>query len=215
MKRIVATILLVMTLLCLLCSCAKPTVSSTPEGKVEDYQFTETAEQTNFVKIEMMDGSIILIELYPDIAPITVKNFKGLVAVNFYDGIIFHRVIEGFMIQGGDPDGDGIGGSSQTIKGEFAANGVENPLKHTRGVLSMARTSQSYNSASSQFFITHKDYPSLNGQYAAFGKVIAGMDTVDKIASVRTNINDRPLEEQKMKSIRFVVIEGMEGEGTK
>jgi peptidyl-prolyl cis-trans isomerase B (cyclophilin B) len=211
MKRIVAAILLAMTLLCL-GSCTKPTVSSTPEGKVEDYQFTETAEQTNFVKIEMMDGSIILIELYPDIAPLTVKNFKGLVAVNFYDGIIFHRVIEGFMIQGGDPDGDGIGGSSETIKGEFAANGVENNLKHTRGVISMARTSQSYNSASSQFFIMHQDYPRLDGQYAAFGKVIAGMDTVDKIATVRTNMNDRPLEEQKMKSIRFVVIEGMEGE---
>ena len=208
MKRILSITLLAVTLLLMLNACQTPPAASTPEGKVEDFIFTETTEQTNFVKIEMADGAIILIELYPNIAPITVKNFKGLVATNFYDGLIFHRVIKGFMIQGGDPEGTGYGGSSQTIKGEFAANGVKNTLKHTRGVLSMARSDQSYDSASSQFFIMHQDKPALDGYYAAFGKVIAGMETVDAIASVMTNTNNRPLIEQKIKCIRFVTIEG-------
>ena len=206
MKRIAVALLLCALLLCLFSSCEK-NGSAAYEPTPEEFTFTETDEQTNFVKLEMTDGSLILMELFPKTAPITVQNFKDLVSEHFYDGVIFHRVIKDFMIQGGDPDGDGYGGSPQTIKGEFAANGVENNLKHTRGVLSMARTGQSYNSASSQFFIMHQDAPHLDGQYAAFGKVIAGMATVDKIASVQTTAGNRPLISQTMKSIRFIVIE--------
>ena len=213
MKRFVAFLLTMIVALGLMVSCQKPSPTAPSEGKVEDFLFEETDEPTNFVKIEMTDGAMILVELYPDVAPITVENFKNLVAGNFYDGLIFHRVIAGFMIQGGDPKGTGYGGTSPTIKGEFAANGVQNDLKHERGVISMARTNDP-NSASCQFFIMHEDDFRLDGQYAAFGKVIAGMDTVDKIASVKTNVNNRPLEEQKMKSIRFVVIdEGTESVG--
>lgn len=152
------------------------------------------------VTIEMDNGKLIKLELYPDAAPITVANFEKLVREGFYDGLIFHRVIEGFMIQGGDPEGTGMGGSKERIKGEFAANGVMNPIKHTRGVISMAR-SQNPNSASSQFFIMHKDAPHLDGQYAAFGKVVEGMETVDEIATVKTDFRDRPLKEQKMKRV--------------
>jgi len=206
MKRIAVALLLCALLLCLFSSCEK-NGSAAYEPTPEEFTFTETDEQTNFVKLEMTDGSLILMELFPQTAPITVQNFKDLVSEHFYDGVIFHRVIKDFMIQGGDPDGDGYGGSPQTIKGEFAANGVENNLKHTRCVLSMARTGQSYNSASSQFFIMHQDAPHLDGQYAAFGKVIAGMATVDKIASVQTTAGNRPLISQTMKSIRFIVIE--------
>ncbi|MGN1337209.1 MAG: peptidylprolyl isomerase [Candidatus Coprovivens sp.] len=154
----------------------------------------------------MEDGSVILAVLSNNEAPITIANFKKLVSEKFYDGIIFHRVIEGFMIQGGDPTGTGMGGSKETIKGEFTANGVQNSLKHTRGVLSMARSSN-MNSASSQFFIMHADYPSLDGQYASFGKVFAGLDEVDKIATTSTDSNDKPLTEQKIKSIRFITVE--------
>ncbi len=206
MKRIAVALLLCALILCLFSSCEK-NGSAAYEPTPEEFTFTETDEQTNFVKLEMTDGSLILMELFPQTAPITVQNFKDLVSEHFYDGVIFHRVIKDFMIQGGDPDGDGYGGSPKTIKGEFAANGVENNLKHTRGVLSMARTGQSYNSASSQFFIMHQDAPHLDGQYAAFGKVIAGMATVDKIASVQTTAGNRPLISQTMKSIRFIVIE--------
>lgn len=209
MKRIAIAFLLGAVLLCFLGSCRK-NGSAAYEPTPEEFTFTETDEQTNFVKLEMADGSLILMELFPQNAPITVQNFKKLVAEHFYDGVTFHRVIQGFMIQGGDPDGDGYGGSSETIKGEFSANGVDNPLKHTRGVISMARTGQSYNSATSQFFIMHQDAPHLDGQYAAFGKVIAGMATVDKVASVKTSYNNRPLHTQTMKSIRFIVIEEME-----
>lgn len=152
------------------------------------------------VTIEMDNGKLIKLELYPDAAPITVANFEKLVREGFYDGLIFHRVIEGFMIQGGDPEGTGMGGSKERIKGEFAANGVMNPIKHTRGVISMAR-SQNPNSASSQFFIMHKDAPHLDGQYAAFGKVVEGMETVDEIATVKTDFRDRPVKEQKIKKI--------------
>lgn len=159
--------------------------------------------ETNFVKIEMMSGDTIVIELYEDKAPITVANFKKLVSQGFYDGLIFHRVIAGFMIQGGDPTGTGMGGSEETIKGEFLINGVNNPISHERGVISMAR-SMMYDSASSQFFICHADAKFLDNQYAAFGKVIEGIETVDKIAAVKTNRNDKPLIEQKMKSITFV-----------
>lgn len=152
------------------------------------------------VTIEMENGKKIKIELYPEIAPITAANFEKLVRQGFYDGLIFHRVIKGFMIQGGDPEGTGMGGSGERIKGEFEANGIKNDLKHTRGVISMAR-SQDPDSASSQFFIMHEDAPHLDGQYAAFGKVVEGMDVVDEIASVKTDFRDRPVAEQRMKKI--------------
>ena len=146
------------------------------------------------------DGSSFVITLYPDEAPITCENFEKLVKQGFYDGLIFHRVIPGFMIQGGCPDGTGMGGPGWNIKGEFAANGVKNDLKHTRGVLSMARA-MNPNSAGSQFFIMHEDAPHLDGQYAAFGKAVEGMDVVDEIASVKTDYNDKPLEPQVMKKV--------------
>lgn len=152
------------------------------------------------VVIEMENGKEIKLELYPDVAPITVENFEKLVKQGFYDGTIFHRVIEGFMIQGGDPTGTGTGGPGWSIKGEFAANGVKNDLKHTRGVISMAR-SMMPNSAGSQFFIMHEDAPHLDGQYAAFGKVIEGMDVVDEIATCKTGRGDRPVNDQKMKRV--------------
>ncbi len=152
------------------------------------------------VTFEMENGDIIKVELYPDVAPNTVKNFISLVNKKFYDGLIFHRVIKGFMIQGGCPDGNGMGGPGYSIKGEFAQNGFENNLKHTAGVISMAR-SMMPNSAGSQFFLMHKDSPHLDGQYAAFGKVIEGMDVVNKIAEVKTDYSDRPREDQVMKSV--------------
>ena len=147
------------------------------------------------VTIQMKDGGVMKAELYPEIAPATVKNFVDLAAKGFYNGLIFHRVIPGFMIQGGDPEGTGMGGPGYTIKGEFSANGFRNDLKHTRGVLSMARAFDP-NSAGSQFFIMHENSPHLDGQYAAFGKVIEGIEVVDKIASVKTDYNDRPYEDQ-------------------
>lgn len=152
------------------------------------------------VIIEMENGKKMTVELYPKEAPITVENFLKLVNEGFYNGLIFHRVISGFMIQGGDPLGTGYGGSENSIKGEFRANGVNNTIRHTRGVISMAR-SQSPNSASSQFFIMHKDAPYLDGQYAAFGKVVEGIDVVDEIASVETDYNDMPLKPQRIKTI--------------
>ena len=152
------------------------------------------------VTIEMQNGKKIKLELYPEHAPITVANFEKLVQEHFYDGLIFHRVIKGFMIQGGDPEGTGMGGAKEKIKGEFRANGVPNDLKHTRGVISMAR-SLNPNSASSQFFIMHKDAPHLDGQYAAFGKVVEGIEIVDEIATAKTDFRDRPVTEQKIKSI--------------
>lgn len=151
--------------------------------------------------IEMENGKTMTLELYPEIAPITVENFEKLANEGFYDGLIFHRVIENFMIQGGDPEGTGCGGPGYSIKGEFASNGVKNDLKHTRGVISMAR-SMMPDSAGSQFFIMHKDAPHLDGQYAAFGKLTDGFDVLDEIATCRTGRADRPYEEQKMKSIR-------------
>ena len=152
------------------------------------------------VTIEMMNGDIIKAELYPEIAPNTVNNFISLVKKGFYDGLIFHRVIPGFMIQGGCPDGTGMGGPGYCIKGEFLQNGFPNSLNHTEGVLSMARA-MSPNSAGSQFFIMHKDAPHLDGAYAAFGKVIEGMENVNKIADVRTDYSDRPMKEQKIKAM--------------
>ena len=152
------------------------------------------------VTIEMEDGGVIRLELYPDIAPITVDNFVSLVKKGFYDGLIFHRVISGFMIQGGDPKGTGMGGPGYTIKGDFRANGVVNNIKHERGVISMAR-SMMPDSAGSQFFIMHADAPHLDGQYAAFGRVIEGIEEVDKIAAARTSRGDRPVTDQRMKKV--------------
>ena len=152
------------------------------------------------ITITMEDGDVIRAELYPEIAPNTVKNFISLANKGFYDGLIFHRVIEGFMIQGGCPQGTGMGGPGYSIKGEFSQNGFQNDLKHTEGVLSMAR-SMMPNSAGSQFFIMHKTSPHLDGAYAAFGKVVEGMDVVNKIAETRTDYSDRPLKEQKIKSM--------------
>lgn len=152
------------------------------------------------VTFTLADGKTFKAELYPEIAPNTVNNFLYLVKKGFYNGIIFHRVISGFMIQGGDPDGVGTGGPGYHIKGEFSANGFKNTLKHTRGVLSMARA-QNPDSAGSQFFVMHEDASYLDGQYAAFGKVIEGMDTVDAIANTETNFRDKPLKEQKMKTV--------------
>ena len=188
-KKIILLTALLMSMI-LLISC-----SSTPK---------ETG--TIYAQIEMESGGIITLELYGDIAPITVGNFKKLAESGTYDGTIFHRVIQSFMIQGGDPTGTGYGDKSlATIKGEFSTNGVKNNLSHDRGVISMAR-SQKYDSASSQFFICDSgNYKrSLDGQYAAFGKVIAGMDVVDKIAAVATDANDRPTSIQRMKSVRII-----------
>lgn len=148
----------------------------------------------------MQNGRKMKIELYPDKAPITAANFEKLVKEGFYDGLTFHRIIPGFMIQGGDPEGTGMGGSKDKIKGEFASNGVKNDIKHTRGVISMAR-SMMKDSASSQFFIMHADAPHLDGDYAAFGKVIEGLEVIDEIASVETDYNDRPAEPQIMAKV--------------
>lgn len=156
--------------------------------------------QNPIVTITMNTGDVMKLELYPEIAPISVNNFISLVNKGFYDGIIFHRVIKGFMIQGGDPEGIGVGGPGYSIKGEFAANGFENNLKHTAGVLSMAR-SMNPDSAGSQFFIMHKDAPHLDGSYAAFGKIIEGMEVVDKIAETRTDWHDKPMEDQIMEKV--------------
>ena len=152
------------------------------------------------VVIELENGKEIKLELYPDKAPITTANFLKLVEAGFYDGLIFHRVIKGFMIQGGDPTGTGMGGAKEKIKGEFLANGVANDIKHVRGVISMAR-SKHPDSASSQFFIMHEDSPHLDGQYAAFGKVIEGMEAVDEIAQSETDYGDRPLRDIRMKRV--------------
>ena len=158
------------------------------------------AEKNPIVTIEMNNGDVMKAELYPEVAPNTVNNFISLVNRGYYDGIIFHRVIRGFMIQGGDPQGTGVGGPGYSIKGEFSYNGFANDLKHTKGVLSMARTMEP-NSAGSQFFIMHETSPHLDGQYAAFGKVVEGEDIIDKIAAVATDYMDKPLEEQKMKKV--------------
>jgi len=167
-------------------------------------KYNELLNDTNpQIKIDMGELGVMTLELFPSIAPITVENFLNLVDSSFYDGLIFHRVIKGFMIQGGDPQGTGYGGSKNTIKGEFKQNGVNNPLNHTRGVISMAR-SMMPNSASSQFFIMHKDSLYLDGSYAAFGAVINGVEIVDSIANVKTNSADKPLENVAIKSIKRI-----------
>ena len=155
------------------------------------------------VTFEMENGGVIRAELYPDVAPQSVRNFISLIQKGFYDGLIFHRVINGFMIQGGDPEGTGMGGPGWHIKGEFAANGWDNPIAHKRGVISMARA-QNPDSAGSQFFIMHADADYLDGQYAAFGRVVSGMETVDEIAAVRTNRQDRPLTDQVIDTVRVI-----------
>lgn len=152
------------------------------------------------VTFEMKDGDVFYVELYPDVAPNTVNNFISLVKKGFYNGLCFHRVIEGFMIQGGDPKGNGTGGPGYAIRGEFSKNGFKNDLKHKRGVISMARFMMP-NSAGSQFFIMHADAPHLDGQYAAFGQVIDGMDVIDKIAEVNVDYNDKPLRDQVIKTV--------------
>lgn len=156
--------------------------------------------QNPIVTITMESGKVIKAELYPEIAPVSVNNFISLIQKKFYDGLIFHRVIKGFMIQGGCPNGNGMGGPGYSIKGEFAQNGVKNDLKHTEGVLSMARAMHP-DSAGSQFFIMHKTSPHLDGAYAAFGKVIEGIEVVNEIAEVRTDYSDRPLEDQRIQSM--------------
>ena len=206
MKKVLC---IVMAML-LLCSCSAgvhttgttgQTPTPTPAQTDNTVKENVTMENTN-IKITMDNGGEIYLELYPEYAPETVANFVSLVKDGFYDGLTFHRIIKGFMVQGGDPEGTGFGGSDKTIKGEFASNGfTQNTLSHERGVISMAR-SQMPNSASSQFFIVHEDSTFLDGNYAAFGVVTEGMDTVDEIASVATDYNDRP--------ITPVVIEKME-----
>jgi len=156
--------------------------------------------QNPIVTITMENGDVMKAELYPEIAPVSVNNFISLIQKNYYDGLIFHRVIRGFMIQGGCPDGTGMGGPGYSIPGEFNQNGFKNDLKHTEGVLSMARAMHP-DSAGSQFFIMHKTSPHLDGAYAAFGKITEGMDIVNKIAETPTNFSDRPLDEQKIKSM--------------
>ena len=210
-KNLTKILSVMLIAVCLFIGCEEkklPAHNDTQNGSKENISFTETQEQTDFVKMEMMDGGIVIIELYPDIAPITVENFKKLVGKGFYNGLLFHRVIADFVIQTGDPTATGRGGSKETIKGEFGINGFSNNLSHTAGVLSMARSSYDLDSASSQFFICHGDCSrSLDGKYAAFGKVIAGMDVVNKIATVMTDAYDKPVEDQQISSIKFVKIE--------
>ena len=198
MKKLICLTLSLLLLTLSVCACAKQDKNL---AKV-----TLTEEITDTVAIRVQDYGTIVVKLRPDIAPITVANFQKLVSENFYDGLIFHRVISGFMIQGGCPKGNGTGGSDEEIKGEFASNGIENPLSHTRGVVSMARSSNP-DSASSQFFIVHEDSTSLDGEYAAFGEVLYGIEVVDDIAAVKTNAaNNKPLQTVIITSIDFVTV---------
>lgn len=217
MKKFIKVLLLSAFIFCL-CGCGNDyelNYNLIKQGDVSIYeiegkQYVETNEETNLVKLDIGNYGIVVAELYPEIAPITVGNFKKLVSEKFYDGLIFHRVIEDFMIQTGDPNGNGTGGSEEEIKGEFALNGVINDISHVRGTLSMARrganpdTEETMNSASSQFFIVHADSPHLDGNYAAFGSVINGMDVVDIVATVSTDSMDKPFVDQELNSIRFV-----------
>ncbi len=187
----------------LLCGALLAGCKQTAQNDTENTKTNDKGENVIMIEIEMQNGGVMKAELYPDIAPKTVANFVKLTKEGFYDGLIFHRVIPGFMIQGGDPQGTGYGGSKETVEGEFTANGVNNTLSHKRGVLSMAR-SQNYNSASSQFFICVADDDFLDGQYAAFGMVTGGMDVADAIAAVKRDGNDKPYEDQVIKTIRVV-----------
>ena len=205
MKKLLVLILALIMVVLPLASCGEK------EDKIEGpYAFSET--ETDYVRLKVVtkkDDKItalgeIVVKLEPDVAPITVANFKKLVGEGFYDGLIFHRVINNFMIQGGDPKGTGMGGSDENIKGEFASNGVENNISHKRGVISMARNGYDMDSASSQFFIVHKDSTYLDGDYAAFGAVVYGIETVDAVAVVQTNANDKPYNPVVIESARFV-----------
>jgi peptidyl-prolyl cis-trans isomerase B (cyclophilin B) len=194
-------ILCIILLIAFFAGCGQQNQAVSGTQDVEDTPNADPSETIN-ATIVMENGDVIELELYPQIAPQSVYNFAFLAREGFYDGLIFHRVIKNFMIQGGDPQGTGGGGPGYTIKGEFKLNGFENTLSHKRGVLSMARRGDpAYNSGGSQFFIMHKDNTGLDGSYAAFGKVTAGMDIVDKIAESPTGQNDRPLEEIKIKTI--------------
>ncbi len=196
MKKICLSLMLAALMLAgiMLTGCSRKEESSADIGELGE---------TVMVQIEMENGGIIKLELSPEAAPITVENFVKLAKSGFYDGLIFHRVIKDFMIQGGDPEGTGMGGAKDKIKGEFAVNGWQNPISHKRGVISMAR-SRAYDSASSQFFICHADSTYLDGQYAAFGYVTEGMEVVDEIAGVATDKNDRPREDVVIKSITVI-----------
>ena len=214
MKRIIAVMLASLMLVFCLASCEK-------EFKAPDYEdinmssianldgVTESDTETDYVKLTIKDHGTIIIRLFPNVAPKTVENFKKLVSEKFYDGLIFHRVISYFMIQGGDPEGTGYGGSPDKIFGEFESNGFENNLPHIRGVISMARNGYDMNSASSQFFICHKSEKcaNLNGDYASFGYVVYGIEVVDSVAAVETNSKDKPLTDVVIESIRFVNVD--------
>lgn len=202
MKKVLFTALL-LTLALLLVGCGGNDEPAIDIEKCYTQKLEAAEGETNFVQIEIEGGAYIVVELYPETAPITVANFKKLVKNDFYNGLTFHRVIKDFMIQGGCPRGDGKGGSGENIFGEFAANEFDNDLKHTRGVISMAR-GDDYDSASSQFFIMHRANSSLDGKYAAFGKVVAGMETVDAIAVVDINAKDKPLKDVKIIAMEFV-----------
>ena len=211
MKKLIAVLLLCAFLTLAGCKPAgevKPTAApeNTQEGNQTEPETTPEGENMDkiYAIITMEDGGVIKLELYPEIAPETVRNFCYLARQGFYNGLTFHRVISGFMIQGGDPKGNGTGGPGYCIKGEFAQNGFDNPLKHTRGVISMARRSKPFDSAGSQFFIMHVDYPSLDGGYAAFGMVLEGMDVVDRIASVQTDRTNKPLTPVVIRSIEII-----------
>ena len=209
MKRIIAVILVSLMLVFCLASCGAPKYEDLNMSTINSLDgVTESEEETDYVMLKIKDHGTIVIRLFPKVAPETVKNFKKLVSEKFYDGLIFHRVIETFMIQGGDPEGTGYGGSPDKIFGEFASNGFENNLPHIRGVISMARSNDK-NSASSQFFICRRSdvCASLNGDYAAFGYVVYGIDVVDSVATVTTNANDKPLTDVVIESIRFVNVD--------
>lgn len=222
MKKRIFAFLLALSLLCLcFVSCASEDDQNTnpDDGNktttLANEQFDAASTVTDYVKLNVSftnkqgikRNADIVVELNAAAAPITVKNFQDLVKSGFYNGLTFHRIIEGFMIQGGDPQGTGMGGSGNPIKGEFMANGISNPIKHTRGVISMAR-SKSYDSASSQFFIVHQTSAHLDGQYAAFGAVVFGMDAVDEIASIKTDANDKPEKNVVINSATFVTPKG-------
>lgn len=210
MKKTISLLLAVIALSLTCVSCKKDApvaYEDIDRSKLESLDgVTETDSETDYVLIDVDGYGKMLIRLYPDVAPETVANFKKLVSAGFYDGLIFHRVIENFMIQGGDPDGNGTGGSDETVKGEFSSNGFENNLKHTRGVVSMARSSVP-DSASSQFFICHKTSSHLDGDYAAFGYLVYGYETLDEIAEVRTDKNDKPKKDVVMTSVKFASVE--------
>lgn len=204
-EKLFVTLLTALFAVCMLAACSPKKGTAFDASACYKTKLEPSAEETDYVQIEIENSAYIVVELYPVTAPITVANFKKLVKEDFYNGTIFHRVIKGFMIQGGDPEGTGYGGSKDKIKGEFSSNGVKNDLKHTRGVISMART-QDPNSASSQFFIMHADAPHLDGNYAAFGKVVAGLETVDAIANlaVQDAVYNRPVIDVHITGMEFV-----------